>query len=101
MEPPCRLRTNGEFSSTDNNYQLIRIHSRCLSRADAAVYAGAVPMMTTAAARYTHLRTQCTTRGLRLTPQRDVLLRVLSETAGHPTADDLVQKVREVLPSVS
>jgi Fe2+ or Zn2+ uptake regulation protein len=39
--------------------------------------------------------------GLRLTPQRDVLLRALSETTGHPTADDLVTKVRKVLPTVS
>jgi Fe2+ or Zn2+ uptake regulation protein len=39
--------------------------------------------------------------GLRLTPQRDVLLRALSETTGHPTADDLVKKVRKVLPTVS
>ena len=40
-------------------------------------------------------------RGLRLTPQRDVLLRALSETRGHPTADDLVKKVQKVLPTVS
>jgi Fe2+ or Zn2+ uptake regulation protein len=51
--------------------------------------------------RYTHLRTGCTDRGLRLTPQREVLLRVLSEAMGHPTADDMVQRVREVLPTVS
>ena len=51
--------------------------------------------------RYIRLRDECSTRGLRMTPQRDVLLRVLSETMGHPTADDLVQKVRTVLPSVS
>lgn len=40
-------------------------------------------------------------RGLRLTPQRDALLRVLGDATGHPTADDLVQRVREVLPTVS
>ena len=51
--------------------------------------------------RYAQLRQTCVTRGLRLTPQRDVLLRALSETTGHPTADDLVQKVRKVLPTVS
>jgi Fe2+ or Zn2+ uptake regulation protein len=51
--------------------------------------------------RYTHLLTGCADRGLRLTPQREVLLRVLSETTGHPTADDMVQRVREVLPTVS
>jgi Fur family transcriptional regulator, peroxide stress response regulator len=57
--------------------------------------------MRSSAVRYTNLRGQCAEHGLRLTPQRDVLLRVLSETTGHPTADDLVQKVRSVLPSVS
>jgi len=51
--------------------------------------------------RYTHLRTGCANRGLRLTPQREVLLRVLSEVMGHPTADEMVQRVREVLPTVS
>ncbi len=51
--------------------------------------------------RYTHLRTGCADRGLRLTPQREVLLRVLSETMGHPTADEMVQRVRKVLPTVS
>ena len=39
--------------------------------------------------------------GLRLTPQREVLLRVLSKAMGHPTADDMVQRVRKVLPTVS
>ena len=51
--------------------------------------------------RYDDLRQACAGRGLRLTPQRDTLLRVLSSTTGHPTADDLVRRVREVLPSVS
>jgi len=51
--------------------------------------------------RYTHLRDGCAARGLRLTPQRDVLLHVLSQTMGHPTADELVREVRRVLPSVS
>jgi Fe2+ or Zn2+ uptake regulation protein len=58
-------------------------------------------MTGTATARYEHLRDQCVEQGLRITPQRDVLLRALSETMGHPTADDLVKKVRKVLPSVS
>ncbi len=53
------------------------------------------------AERYAHLREECARRGLRLTLQRDVLLRVLSDTRGHPTADDLVRQVREVLPTVS
>jgi Fur family peroxide stress response transcriptional regulator len=51
--------------------------------------------------RYAQLRETCVAHGLRLTPQRDVLLRALSETMGHPTADDLVKKVRKVLPTVS
>jgi Fur family peroxide stress response transcriptional regulator len=51
--------------------------------------------------RYAQLRHMCVARGLRLTPQRDVLLRALSEAMGHPTADDLVKKVRKVLPTVS
>ena len=51
--------------------------------------------------RYTQLRQLCVDRGLRLTPQRDVLLRALSATMDHPTADDLVRKVRKVLPTVS
>jgi Fe2+ or Zn2+ uptake regulation protein len=54
-----------------------------------------------AAERYDHLRQKCSMHGLRLTPQRDTLLRVLSTTSGHPTADDLVRAVRKVLPSVS
>lgn len=53
------------------------------------------------AERYAHLREECARRGLRLTPQRDMLLRVLSGTRGHPTADDLVRRVRAVLPTVS
>jgi Fur family peroxide stress response transcriptional regulator len=53
------------------------------------------------AERYARLREECVRRGLRLTRQRDVLLRVLSDTMGHPTADDLVRQVREVLPTVS
>jgi Fe2+ or Zn2+ uptake regulation protein len=58
-------------------------------------------MKETPAERYEQLRQECAARGLRMTPQREVLLRVLSQTTGHPTADELVQKVREVLPSVS
>ena len=57
--------------------------------------------MTPASERYARFRDECATRGLRMTPQRDVLLHVLSETTGHPTADDLVQRVRRVLPSIS
>jgi Fur family peroxide stress response transcriptional regulator len=51
--------------------------------------------------RYEQLRRECADRGLRMTPQREVLLRVLSTTMGHPTVDDLVRAVRDVLPSVS
>ena len=64
-----------------------------------SVYAG--ERMPAANHRYDHLRKECTTRGLRMTPQRDTLLQVLSSAEGHPTADDLVRAVRNVLPSVS
>lgn len=58
-------------------------------------------MRATANQRYEQLRQECADRGLRMTPQREVLLRVLSTTMGHPTVDDLVRAVRDVLPSVS
>jgi len=60
-----------------------------------------IPVVIAPADRYASLREACSARGLRLTPQRDVLLHVLSATTGHPTADDLVREVRRVLPSVS
>ena len=40
-------------------------------------------------------------QGLRMTPQRSVLLQVLSRAAHHPTAEQLYRGVRRVLPSVS
>jgi Fur family peroxide stress response transcriptional regulator len=36
-----------------------------------------------------------------MTPQRAILLRVLSQTRTHPTADEVYRKVRRHLPSVS
>ena len=39
--------------------------------------------------------------GIRLTPQRMELLRALSETTEHPTADDLYRHVKRILPSVT
>jgi Fur family peroxide stress response transcriptional regulator len=53
------------------------------------------------AARLKRLRTRAAARGLRMTPQREVLLRLLSQTRTHPTADELFRKVRRQLPSVS
>jgi Fe2+ or Zn2+ uptake regulation protein len=38
---------------------------------------------------------------LRMTPQREVLLQALRESASHPTADELYEKVRRKLPRVS
>jgi Fur family peroxide stress response transcriptional regulator len=51
--------------------------------------------------RYTQLRQQCVERGLRLTPQRDILLRAISRMTGHPTTDEFVHEVRRILPTVS
>jgi len=47
------------------------------------------------------LRQACRERHLRLTPQREVLLRVLSRAQHHVTADELSRSVRRLLPSVS
>lgn len=51
--------------------------------------------------RYAALCRRARSRGLRMTPQRDVLLRVLSAMRHHPTADELCQGVRQTLPSIS
>ena len=40
-------------------------------------------------------------RRLRMTPQRQALLKLLSRTRTHPTADELFRQVRRRLPSVS
>lgn len=52
-------------------------------------------------ARSTRLRERAALVGLRMTPQRAVLLRALAETHTHPTADALCRMVRRVLPTVS
>ena len=52
-------------------------------------------------ARYRQVRERARARGLRMTPQREVLLRVVTRLRGHPTADELYRGVRRVLPSVS
>lgn len=52
-------------------------------------------------ARLARLHGQAAARGLRMTPQRAVLLRVLSRTRTHPTADEVYRQVRRQLPSVS
>ena len=54
-----------------------------------------------AEARYRQLLDRARERGLRMTPQREVLLRVLSRIDHHPTADELYRGVRRLLPSVS
>lgn len=47
------------------------------------------------------MRDLAASRGLRMTPQRAVLLRVISQTRNHPTADELFRKVRCELPTIS
>lgn len=51
--------------------------------------------------RYEALRERAARRGLRMTPQRDALLHVLSTMTHHPTADELSRAVRRRLPAVS
>jgi Fur family peroxide stress response transcriptional regulator len=53
------------------------------------------------AVRFARLRERAASLGLRMTPQRQVLLRALSQARTHPTADALYRKVRQALPSVS
>jgi Fur family peroxide stress response transcriptional regulator len=55
----------------------------------------------TAEQRYARLRSTSRARGLRMTPQRDALLRALSQASNHPTADQLYHGVRRMLPSLS
>lgn len=57
--------------------------------------------METPAQRYARLREACRSHGLRMTPQRVALLRVLSRARGHSTVDRLSRGVRRLLPSVS
>lgn len=51
--------------------------------------------------RLEQLRTRAAARGLRMTPQRQVLLQVLASLRHHPTADELYRRVVQRLPSVS
>lgn len=55
----------------------------------------------TAQDRYGRLRDKCRAGGLRMTPQRDALLRVLSRTRHHPTAAELYRAVRRSHASLS
>ena len=52
-------------------------------------------------ARFEGLRSRSQAHGLRMTPQREVLLRVLAGVLHHPTADELYGRIRKLLPSVS
>jgi Fur family peroxide stress response transcriptional regulator len=58
-------------------------------------------MTVDSAARLARLRARAADHGLRMTPQREVLLRLLSQTRTHPTAEELVRKVRRQMPTVS
>ena len=41
------------------------------------------------------------TQGVRITPQREAVLRYLSQTRSHPTAAEVFQAVRKVFPHIS
>lgn len=51
--------------------------------------------------RVRRLRALAVRQGLRMTPQRAVLLSVLGRMPHHPTADELYRRVKKILPSVS
>lgn len=59
------------------------------------------PVRVTARDRFERLRDLARRRRLRLTPQREALLRVLGRVTDHPTADELHRGVRRAIPSVS
>ena len=40
-------------------------------------------------------------RGLRITPQRELIYRLLAKSKAHPTADHVFREVREAFPSIS
>ncbi len=40
-------------------------------------------------------------KGLRVTPQRELIYRLLSESKAHPTAEHVYQEVRKTFPSIS
>ena len=52
-------------------------------------------------ARFEGLSSRAQQQGLRMTPQREVLLRILAAVPHHPTADELYGRVRKSLPSIS
>jgi Fur family transcriptional regulator, peroxide stress response regulator len=52
-------------------------------------------------ARIARFRELTARHGLRMTPQRTVLLSVLGRMRHHPTADELYRRVQKILPSLS
>lgn len=56
---------------------------------------GRPPADVPAAERWTQIRDQIRSRGLRWTPQRRLILEVLEETKGHITGSELVERCRE------
>jgi len=40
-------------------------------------------------------------RDLKITPQRVLVLKSVSETAGHPTAEDVFREVKKILPNIA
>jgi Fur family peroxide stress response transcriptional regulator len=60
-----------------------------------------VKTIVTSEERIERLKALALRHGLRMTPQRAVLLSVLGRTPHHPTADELYRRVQKILPSVS
>jgi Fur family peroxide stress response transcriptional regulator len=51
--------------------------------------------------RLDHFREQCRATGLKITPQRTAVYRVLLETDDHPSAEKVFRRVRRIFPSIS
>ncbi len=47
------------------------------------------------------VKARCRARGLKVTPQRMAVYRVLVESTEHPSAEGVFRKVRETFPSIS
>jgi Fur family peroxide stress response transcriptional regulator len=58
-------------------------------------------VQTQAEARYDHLVKRLRERGHRVTPQRLAILHVLSESEGHPSAEQVYARIRESYPTTS
>lgn len=51
--------------------------------------------------RIEHFQSTCRDQGLRLTPQKQEIYRVVASTESHPTAQEIFEEVKNTFPNVS